>query len=213
MAKQLFVIICDDLRRGSMLNSGNNDRGSRICYCYVQGWSEPSPTGGDCNPWMSKMVHTCKITAHYIKWASPPTSLWFVSIYRGRNTTAEESKESWEIPTNKNNQPIEMCVLMATRRRPEEMSGCLQKISISWFVSCYGRSDWALTDRRLILHEIPRNSSGLCAEWRQGASARKPRFLQDGCTQEHHNVALRRSENSGNSLTESHFVVHGPYCL
>jgi hypothetical protein len=68
-------------------------------------------------------------------------------------------------------------------RARKKCPGCLQKMcttSIRWFLpwySCYGRSDWALTDRWPILHEI------LCIqgfvrsdEW---ARARKPRLLED----------------------------------
>jgi hypothetical protein len=29
-------------------------------------------------------------------------------------------------------------------------------------VSCYGRVDWVLLDRHLVLHQIVRNSSGVC---------------------------------------------------
>jgi hypothetical protein len=37
----------------------------------------------------------------------------------------------------------------------------------------YGRADWALPDRRLVLHQIGRNISGLCG------SERAPRIPQD----------------------------------
>jgi hypothetical protein len=45
---------------------------------------------------------------------------------------------------DRGNQPIEMCVIM--------------EIASLAFVSCYGRVDWALPDRRLVLHQIGRNS-------------------------------------------------------
>jgi hypothetical protein len=82
--------------------------------------------------------------AKSIKWASPPTSLRFVSIYRGRNTTAKNIK-SWFLP---------------------------------WY-SCYGRSDWVLTDRRLLVHEILRFVRG-----DERALFKKPRFVQDAVTED-----------------------------
>jgi hypothetical protein len=50
------------------------------------------------------------------------TPTLFVSIYRGRNTTAKKSKEFWGNSYHQNNQPIDMRVQMATRESPEEMS-------------------------------------------------------------------------------------------
>jgi hypothetical protein len=54
-----------------------------------------------------------------------------------------------------------MRVLMATRESPEEMSrifteNVFRQLFLPWY-SCCGRSDWALTDRRQILHEFLRN--------------------------------------------------------
>jgi hypothetical protein len=101
-----------------------------------------------------------------------------VMIFRGETPLSRSVRNSWGYSyTNQNIQPIVLRVLMATRRARKK---CLKKMcawfSINWFLpwySCYGRSDWALTDRRLILHKILRNSSGRCARWR-GLINKKP---------------------------------------
>jgi hypothetical protein len=57
----LQVIICDELRKGSMLNSGNND--------WEQNWLLLSPRVerglSDCNPWMSKMENLGGHLVHF----------------------------------------------------------------------------------------------------------------------------------------------------
>jgi hypothetical protein len=49
------MIICDDLRRGNMLNSGNNDREQNWLLLSPRVKRVESDWPGDCNPWMSKM--------------------------------------------------------------------------------------------------------------------------------------------------------------
>jgi hypothetical protein len=70
---------------------------------------------------------------HYIKWASPPTSWWFVSIYRGEHHCREEQGilGFWGIPAlNRTNQPIEMRVLTNLKDTvaTDALIGCIQVV-------------------------------------------------------------------------------------
>jgi hypothetical protein len=59
---------------------------------------------------------------------------------------------------------------------------------LPWY-SCYGRSDWALTDRRKMLHEIIHGF----VRGEEGASAKKPWFLQDDATGEESGPSIKQT--------------------
>jgi hypothetical protein len=82
----LQVIICDDLRRGSMLNSGNNNREQNWVTVKSKGEESPVRLAGDFNPWISKMGHMSKVPLFLIDQGSHTRLLQTVILCKIRVT-------------------------------------------------------------------------------------------------------------------------------